>query len=103
LAEEIAMALLESVDVLRRSVDSSTETLKKITLELNREIEGLTERMAASEKHLAQRIDASTTTTDTQTRQLARLTKAMAWATIVLAVFAVAQVAVAVIAVIRGA
>lgn len=52
----------------------------------------------ASMTTLGERIDAFTTATDASTKQLAKWTKVMAFATIALALFAVAQVVVAVLA-----
>jgi hypothetical protein len=66
--------------------------------ELGSKVEGVGRLMGDSERHLAERIDAFTTATDASTRQLGTWTKVMAWATIALAVFAVAQVVVALLA-----
>jgi hypothetical protein len=95
---ECSTALTIATDWLRLTVDGSSQQLNATGIELGAKIEGLAKLLAASETHLAQRIDAFTTATDASTKQLARWTKVMAWATIALAVFAIGQVVVAVIA-----
>jgi len=87
-----AMLLMTALKKVASTVEASTEVV-------GAKVEGLANLMAASEKHLAERVDAFTSATDASTKQLARWTKVMAWATIALAVFAVAQVVVAVIAI----
>jgi hypothetical protein len=68
---------------------------------LGDKIEGLAGLMASSERDLAQHVHALTVSTDANAIELARWTKVMAWATITLAVFAIVQVVVAIIAIVR--
>lgn len=60
------------------------------------------DRVAIELTSLTRAIDRSSAATDASTRQLTTWTRVMAWATIALAVFAIAQVVVAVVALFRA-
>jgi hypothetical protein len=77
LARHVADEVMRGMDVLRRTADDSAGKI-----------------VAAFDRAIA--------TTDESTQQLARWTRVMAWATTALAVFTVAQVVIAVIALIRA-
>lgn len=60
-------------------------------------LDTLGEQLTGMSKALTESVDRFTTATDASTKQLTKWTKVMAWATIVLSVFAFAQVVVAVL------